>query len=245
MAEPGEQRLRAVERDQRALVDDRHPVAQALRLVKVVRRDQDRELLTRPQAGDHVEQLVADAGVEPDGRFVEEQDLGLRAEGACDLQAPAFAAAVGVDGAVDQSDSPSASMSSFVGAWLCAGVRPRAACGARGWRGRVRPRSTTASWKTTLDMLLAKQRRLRHVVAGEPGRAGGRDDRRGQHPHGRRLAGAVRAEQPEHLALGYLEVDSLDGLDSARVCLAKRRVPRWRACSVPPVTSVVSGTSPL
>ena len=32
---------------------------------------------------------------------------------------------------------------------------------------------------------------------------------------GRRLAGAVRPEQPEHLAAGHLEVDPVDGLDLA------------------------------
>ena len=46
-AELGEQRPGRVERHQRALVDDRHPVAQALGLVEVVGRDQDRQLVAR------------------------------------------------------------------------------------------------------------------------------------------------------------------------------------------------------
>ena len=41
----------------------------------------------------------------------------------------------------------------------------------------------------------------------------GRDDRRREHPDRRRLAGAVRPEQPEELAGAELEVDSVDGFE--------------------------------
>ena len=58
-------------------MDDRDAVAQALRLVEVVGREQDRQLVAVAQAGDHVEQLVADPRVEPDGRLIEEQHLRL------------------------------------------------------------------------------------------------------------------------------------------------------------------------
>ena len=54
------------------------------------------------QAADHVEQLVADARVEPDGRLVEEQHPRLRDERTGDLEPPALAAAVGRDGPVEQ-----------------------------------------------------------------------------------------------------------------------------------------------
>jgi hypothetical protein len=35
-----------------------------------------------------------------------------------------------------------------------------------------------------------------------------RSDQRGQHPQGRRLPGAVRAQEPDDLALGDVEVDA-------------------------------------
>ena len=50
---------------------------------------------------------------------------------------------------------------------------------------------------------------------GDLGAAGGDRQQRRQHPHGRRLAGAVRAEEAEDLAGADLEVDAADGLDRA------------------------------
>jgi hypothetical protein len=44
--------------------------------------------------------------------------------------------------------------------------------------------------------------------------AGGPQER-GEHPHRRRLAGAVRTEKPVDLPRGDLEVDAVDGLDAA------------------------------
>src|SRR5438445_543978 len=64
--------------------------------------------------------------------------------------------------------------------------------------------------------------RLAHdVEAAEAGGAAGGGDRGREHADRRRLAGAVRAEQAEHLAGGDLEVDLLDGLDAARIGLAE------------------------
>jgi hypothetical protein len=53
------------------------------------------------------------------------------------------------------------------------------------------------------------------VVAGDPGAAAGRAKQRRQHPHGRRLAGAVRPEERVDLARCDLEVDAVDGPDPA------------------------------
>ena len=52
-------------------------------------------------------------------------------------------------------------------------------------------------------------------MAGHAGAAAGRPQQRRQHPHGGRLAGAVRPEEGVDLALGDLEVDAADGLDAA------------------------------
>ena len=85
-----------------AVVHDRDAVAEPLGLVEVVRREQDRHPAARRAGGDHVEQLVADARVEPDGRLVEEQHLRLGDERAGDLEPPPLAAAVGPDRPVDE-----------------------------------------------------------------------------------------------------------------------------------------------
>ena len=52
---------------------------------------------------------------------------------------------------------------------------------------------------------------LDHVQAGHVGGAAGRDDERGEHADGGRLARAVRAEQAEELAARDVQVDALDG----------------------------------
>jgi len=54
-------------------VDDRDAVAELLRLVEVVRRQQHCQLAPVAQAGDHVEKLGADSRVEPDRRLVQEE----------------------------------------------------------------------------------------------------------------------------------------------------------------------------
>ena len=95
----------------------------------------------------------------------------------------------------------------------------------RAWMSRLRrpvsDRSTTGSWKRTLLGRARGQRFARDVEAGHARASGGRRDRRGEHPDRRRLAGAVGAEQAEHLAGADLEVDALDGLDAARVGLGQ------------------------
>src|SRR4029077_2076618 len=79
----------------------------------------------------------------------------------------------------------------------------------------------------------------RDVGAGNTGTATRGSDRGREHADGRRLARAVRPEQPERLAGCDLEVDALDGLDSTRVGLAKfAHVDRWMSWhGVPPLWS--------
>ena len=72
-AEVVSERGRSVESDEATRVHDRDPVAQLLGLVEVVRREQDGQLRTRAQLRDDVEELGADARIEPDRRLVEEQ----------------------------------------------------------------------------------------------------------------------------------------------------------------------------
>ena len=72
-AENGEQSPRCVEGDDPAGLDDRDAVAESLRLIEVVRRQQDRQLAPAAQAGDHVQQLGADARIESDRWLVQEQ----------------------------------------------------------------------------------------------------------------------------------------------------------------------------
>src|ERR1051325_2422444 len=70
---------------------------------------------------------------------------------------------------------------------------------------------------TTIKMLIT-------LLIPTARRARGRDQQRDQHLDRGRLAGAVRAEQAEELALGHLEVDPAHGLDLLRLPAKRPRV---------------------
>jgi len=64
-------------------------------------------------------------------------------------------------------------------------------------------------------------RLARDIETGHARAAPGWGDRGREHPDRGRLAGAVGAEQAEHLPGGNLKVDALDGFDAARISLAQ------------------------
>ena len=218
-AQPREERRRCVEGDDPSCVHDRDAVAEPLGLVEVVRREQNRDRAAGSQASDHLEQLVADARVEPDGRLVEEEHLRLGNERPRDLEPTPLAAAVGRDGPVEQLGE-----AERLGELRHAGSR-------RGRfdtpQARVDVEVPPPGQGPVDDGVLeddtacaARCERLgRHVEAGEAGASAGRDDGGREHPDRRRLAGAVRADEAEHLAVLDLEVDSPHRFDPARIGL--------------------------
>ena len=133
----GEQRRGRVERDDRAVVDDRDAVAEPLGLLEVVRRQHDRHLVALAQTGDDVEELEADPRVQADGRLVEEEDARPGHQRPRDLEPPPLAAAVAADRAVEDVREPErvGELVDARGA-RAVGRRPRAARAARGSRGR-------------------------------------------------------------------------------------------------------------
>ena len=62
----------------------------------------------------------------------------------------------------------------------------------------------------------------RDVVAGHGRPAGRRPDQRPEHAHRRRLAGAVGAEDAEHLARAHAERDAAHRVGAVRVALGER-----------------------
>ena len=212
---------RRVERDDLTRVDDRDAVAEPLRLVEVVRGQQDRHLAAGAQACDHVEQLVPDARVEADRRLVEEEHLRLREQRTRDLEPATLAAAVPVDGPVDEVGDPERVRE--LGDPRLRNVRldsPQAG---------VDVEVATAGQRAVDDRILEDdaacppgcERLGRDVEAREARRARRGRDRRRQHPDRGRLACTVGAEQAEDLSGGDLEVDALHRLDAAGIGLAK------------------------
>ena len=148
---------------------DRDAVAEALGFVEVVRREENGRLAAVAEARDDVDQLGADPRVEADGRLVEEEHARPRDERTRDLQPPSLAAAVGRDRPIEQLGEPE-----DVGELLDArgGLAPGSTRQSRAWMSRlrrpVRDRSTTASWKTTLEIERAASGSVHDVEAREP-----------------------------------------------------------------------------
>ena len=106
--------------------------------------------------------------------------------------------------------------------------RPRA-CGGCG-RRRRRTRGTPRRWwrrrrrgrRACSRPGAGRRRVVDRVGAGDPHRAGGRLQERGEHRHGRGLAGAVRADEPVGGAPGHVEVEVAHGEERA---VALREAP--------------------
>ena len=90
-------------RDRLAVRHDHHRVGEALRLLDVVRRHQDRRALA-PQRVDQRPELLAHLRVEPDRRLVEEHEPRPVHERAGDQQPPPHAAGELVDARVAAVD---------------------------------------------------------------------------------------------------------------------------------------------
>ena len=204
-----------VEREQPAVVDDREPVAELVGLLHVVRGEEDR-LAVAVQLAEDVPERDAALRVEAGGRLVEEQDRGpvhdrpghheplghaagerehrrLRPIGQAELleqSAGLGLRRLGVhaeEAAVEVEVLPD---------------RERAV-------ERVRLRDDA-------DHLLRRGRVRDDVDATDERMPAGGDHAGGEHPRGRRLAGAVRAEQTEDLAPLHREVEPVDRVDVAR-----------------------------
>ena len=126
---------------------------------------------------------------------------GLGQQRPGDLQPAALAAAVAPDRPVDDArrDRTRRRRRRSRGP-VSAGSTPHS----RAWISRLRRpvsgRSTTASWNTTALTARAGIGSVTTSKTGQPGAAAGRHDGRGEHADRGRLAGAVGAEQAEHLA---------------------------------------------
>ena len=232
-AQPGQQRVRPVQGHDRALVHDRDAVAEPFGLIQVVGGQHGGHAGAPAKPADQVQQLIADTGVQPHRRLIQEQHPRFGHQRPGDLQAPPLAAAVAVHRAADHLGQPE--HTGQLGDLAGRGGRRDAP------QPRVQVKVAAAGQRLVQDRFLEHHAADRpgrdgvpdHVETGQPRRPAGGLDRGGQHPDGGGLAGTVRAQQAEHLTGGDLEVDAADGLDPAGVGLALARGrPRraWRRC---------------
>ena len=204
--------------DQSSAQDDARAVAELGRLVEVVRGEQDRRALGL-QAADELPELAAGLGVEPGGGLVEEEQLGAAddAEGHVDpsplaareLRHPGPRLRLEADRRDHLVDVARVGKEpGEVGQLLAHGVVARLR---RRLQHDAEPGLPVEVAVRGIDAEHADLARRAQAVALED-------------LDGRRLAGAVRAEQGEGLTAGDVEVDAVDG-DDAAVRLAQSADP--------------------
>ncbi len=208
---------RRVERDELAVVDDRDPVAELVRLVHVVRREHHREVALAAEAIEHLPDRDARHGVEPGRRLVEDEDPRLVHEAARDLEPPPHAARErlhGLVGPLQQIDRREQVVDRALA------LLRREAVELREDRHVLPGREVQVRGHRLRDHAdrLAHAVRVAHDVEAVHARMpGARHHERREHPDQRRLARAVRAEQAEHLAVLHVEVHLVDGAERAEV----------------------------
>ena len=197
------------------MVDDRDAIAEIVRLVHVVRGDQNRELHAVAQFVQHLPDSDARNRVETGGGLVEKEDTGTMHQAASDFEPPSHAAGkrfgLGfapfgeVDGLEELRDIALPLRARHA---IELGVQTHVLLGGQiGVECRVlEDQPDIAPHGVALGV---------HVEAGDGGAAAGRLDQRAEHRDGGRLAGPVWAQEAEDLAGRDLEVDPAHGLDLA------------------------------
>ena len=189
----------------------RDPVGQVLRLVHVVGGEEDR-LAELPQPGDDLPGGPAGGRVEPGGRLVEEDELGVADQREREVEPPPLAAGqpraerARLPGEADQGDG-------LVDVARRRGRSRRTGPGTRAPTGRARARIPARRRRpgpaTPRRRWPGRAPRTRDLAAGAPPEAF-EDLHRGG------LARAVRAEEGEDLPAPHVEVDACHGLAGCR-----------------------------
>ena len=205
-----DQFARRTEGDDLALVHHHQPVAELLGLVHVVGREHQRDTaLFEPVEA--IPQHVAGLRVETGGRLVEQQQFGLVDQRPGDRDAPLHATgqrldlAVGTVGELHELEQL---------------VRAPLAFGARDVEVAAVQDHVVGDRQLLVELVHLRHHAhpgpdllavLGRVESEDPKRALGDRGHASDHPHRRRLAGTVRAEEAERLAAPNLDVDPVDG----------------------------------
>src|SRR4051794_13492281 len=194
--------------------DDPDAVGQLIGLLEVLRREEDRRPLVA-QPPDLLPERDPARGVEACCRLVEEQHLGRMDQRHREIEPPAHPAGVRADPALRRLAEPDA---------IDQVRRPVAHVARRdAVQRRLELHQLTAGHQHVQRRLLqrdadplAHEVRLgRHVVAGHERAPAGRAQQGDEHPDGGRLARAVGPEEAVHLTCGDLEIDAVDGSQTA------------------------------
>src|SRR5262245_25410523 len=215
-ADDSQQFLQPATGDDRALVHDGDAVADALRLLDVVRRVEDGRAFVREVADDR-EQPVAGLRVDARGRLVEQKEPGRVDQRAGQIEAAQHPAGVRT-GEVIRAPSEPHALEGGPGRLLEPRARETVEPSEEADVGEARQLRVDAhGLRREAERAADRQRLAREARTEDAGVAAAGSEERGQHRQGRRLAGAVRAEQTEELAPPDLEIDPPDRLDCAIV----------------------------
>ena len=205
------------------LRDDRDAVAERVRLEHVVRR-QEHRLPGRLQPGDHRAKLTGADRVDPDRRLVEEHDGGVVEQPPGDVEALAHPAGVALDPLLLAALEPDELQE--LGDPGALDVRVDAVelreVAEVVERGQPLVQAAVAA-EDVPDPLPHPVGVLHDVVPEDARLPGGGEEQRDQHLDRRRLACAVRAQEPEELALADLEADAAHRLDLERASSERAR----------------------
>ena len=188
--------------------DDDRPCADRLDLFQDVGRDDDRLV-----AGHVVQQaahLMLLVRIESVGRFVEDQHLRVEQDRLGQADPAAKALRQGLDRPVEDTLQPEA-LDRLADASLPVGRRQAVQVGDEAEQGlgrhiAVGRRALGQVAEAPLDL----ERLAADVEAADRGAAGGRWQIAGDHPHRRRLPGAVGPQKAQHLAAGKREAHPFD-----------------------------------
>src|SRR5581483_3219402 len=220
-----------------ARVEDRNPIAEPLRFLEPVCREEDRHAAVA-QPVDEVVDVAARDGIEPRCRLVEEHDRRIAEQRSCQGDAlaqslrEAAAEVLCTRAEVDRVERVPDPLARMLEA-----EQPGEELEVLGHReAEIEPGAFRHHGDSLPDLRAAA--RVERDARDARG-AGRRRDQRGEHAHGRRLAGAVRPEEPEDLTGLDAERDVVDGdafakalrqpIDDECGCLGRRaRLSRAR-----------------
>ena len=198
------------------MVHDGDAVAKLVRFVHVMRGEQNGQVALLLQAREHLPHGHARHRVEARGGLVEKKYSRLVHQPPRDFEPPPHAAGQVLDGLVrplgelDRLERlPDNAHPAFPRHAVELGENQYILPGAQVEIGRHRLGNHP-------NRLAHFAREAPHVEAVDPRRARGGHEQRGQHADQRRLAGAVRPEQPENLPVLDLESDAVDGREFAK-----------------------------
>ena len=186
-------------------------------LFEVLRGEEEGDAVLAVEALDVVPEVLSADGVEAGGGLVQEDDRGLVDERRGEVEAALHAAGIAADppvGVFGEADDVEQVGDALLD--LLPGDVEEAGLQAEQLSSGLEHVEADLL-EGDADLVSDAAGVLDDVEAVDGGGAAGGPEQRGEDADGGGLAGAVLAEEAEHLAVGHVEIDAVDGVDVAEV----------------------------